>query len=162
MMEYATVAKPKIKFKTYRYTTNIYWQGDRAGILASGEKPEFRVASPPEFHGEEGVWTPEDLFVAAVNACTMTTFAAFAERVQLPVFSYCSTAQGILEVVDGTYRFTKIILQPHIVLNSADLVEEAKKTLDDAHQKCLISNSINAEVVVEPIIEVQPQKVVSF
>jgi peroxiredoxin-like protein len=162
MMQTATISKPKITYKTYRYTTTLYWQGNRSGILASGDKQEFRVASPPEFHGEEGVWTPEDLFVGAVNTCMMTTFAAFAERVQLPVLSYCSTAQGILEVVNGKYQFTKIILQPHIILHSADVVEEAKKTLDEAHQKCIISNSIHSEVIVEPIIEVQPQKVVSF
>lgn len=159
-MERVTAYKPKITYKTFRYTTTLYWVGDRAGMLASGDKQEFRVASPPEFQGEEGVWTPEDLFVGAVNACTMTTFAAFAERVQLPIVSYSSLAQGILEYVDGKYQFTKIIFQPHIVLHSADLVEEAKKTLDDAHQKCLISNSIRSEVVLEPIIEVQPQKLV--
>ncbi|MBI3191832.1 MAG: OsmC family protein, partial [Pedosphaera parvula] len=55
---------------------------------------EFRVASPPEFKGEAGVWTPEDLFVAAVNVCTMTTFAAFAQRLNLPVLSYRCEAEG--------------------------------------------------------------------
>lgn len=159
-MESLTVSKPKKSYKTFRYTTSVHWERNRAGILGSFDKPEFRVASPPEFQGEEGVWTPEDLFVGAVNACTMTTFVAFAERIHLPILAYSSTAQGFLEYMDGTYRFTKIILQPYIVLPSTDLVEEAKKTLDEAHKKCLISNSILSEVILEPIIEVQTQNVV--
>lgn len=154
-MEMATVTKPRVKYKSFTYLTKLEWVGNRAGILGSGEKQEFRVASPPEFQGEEGVWTPEDLFVGAVNACMMTSFAAFAERLQLPIISYSSTAQGILEFVDGNYQFTKIILRPHVIVQSANLVEEAKKTLDVAHEKCLISNSIHSDVIMEPIIEVQ-------
>jgi peroxiredoxin-like protein len=154
-MVLATLPKPRVKYKTFTYITKLDWLENRAGILGSGDKQEFRVASPPEFEGEDGVWTPEDLFVGAVNACMMTTFAAYAQRLQLQVLSYSSTAQGILEFVDGKFRFTKIILQPHIIVQSANLVEEAKKTLDVAHEKCMISNSIQSNVIIEPIIEVQ-------
>jgi len=33
-------------------------------------------------------------------------------------------------------------------------VEQTHRTLDDAHDGCLIANSINAEVVIEPVIRV--------
>jgi len=39
-----------------------------AATFSSSGKPSFRVASPPEFRGEEHVWTPEDLFVAHVES----------------------------------------------------------------------------------------------
>ncbi|MBL7996024.1 OsmC family protein [bacterium] len=144
-----TSATLKSKYKTFTYHTNLQWLENRAGLLNSEGKPGFRVASPPEFKGEAGVWTPEDLFVAAVETCTMTTFLAFAQRLQIPLVSYGSSAEGMLEFADGGYRFTKIILRPKIVVEHETAIEQAKKTIDDAHHNCLIANSIKSEVVLE-------------
>ena len=113
----------------------------------------MRVASPPEFKGEEGVWTPEDLFVAALEACTMTTFAAFSLRLGIPVVSYESTAEGLLEFDDGGYRFTRVWIRPVVVVATEEAVAQAGKTLHDAHAKCLITHSVRTEVVLEPRVE---------
>jgi peroxiredoxin-like protein len=145
-------AQPRIKFKTYNYQTEITWVGSRAGMIRSEGKPEFRVASPPEFKGEAGVWTPEDLFVAAIESCTMTTFAAFAQKKELPVISYMSHAEGFMENVDGKYKFTKIILKPTIVILDQSSLQLTEQTLNEAHHNCFIANSIQAEVILEPKI----------
>ncbi len=145
--------KPKRTYKTFTYQTQLQWVGDKAGILQSGEKPNFRIASPPEFKGEAGVWTPEDLYVAAIDSCVLMTFSTFARHNNLSILSYTSDAEGFLEFVDGNYRFTKVILRPKIALKHADEIELAKKTLHDAHQKCLISNSICTKVIIEPVIK---------
>ena len=83
----------------------------------------------------------------------MTTFLAFAQRLNLPVVSYHSRAEGVLEFVEGAYRFTKVILRPAVVVAHAEDIEPASKTLHDAHKSCLIANSIRAEVVLEPRME---------
>jgi len=151
-------AQPKVKHKSFTYHTGLKWEkGTRAGMLSSDGKPAFRVASPPEFKGEEGVWSPEDLLVAAVEACTLTTFVAFALRLNLPVVSYRSSAEGLLEFQEGNYRFTRIFLRPEIVVETAGAVDQTTKTIHDAHEKCLIANSIRAEIIVEPIIKVAGQ-----
>lgn len=153
-MEPTTVtAQPKVKHKTFTYHTELMWLDNRAGMLRSEGKPAFRVASPPEFKGETGVWTPEDLFVAAVEACTMTTFMAFTQRQNLPVVSYQSRAEGVMEFVDGSYRFTKIFLRPSVLVANTEALAAATKALHDAHKSCLIANSICAEVLLEPKIE---------
>jgi peroxiredoxin-like protein len=139
----------KSKYKTFTYHTNLRWLENRAGQMHSQGKPDFRVASPPEFKGETGVWTPEDLFVAAVETCTMTTFLAFAIRLQIPLVSYESSSEGSLEFTDGGYRFTKIIVRPIVVVGNEAAIGQAQKTMDDAHHNCLIANSIQSEVVIE-------------
>jgi organic hydroperoxide reductase OsmC/OhrA len=148
--------QPNVRYKTFRYNTGLQWLADKSGELSSDGKPSFRVSSPPEFKGEAGVWTPEDLFVAAVDICMMTTFLAFAQRRQLPIVSYTSKAEGILEFVDGGYRFTNVKLQPAIVVASEGALEQVRQTLHDAHESCLIANSIGAEVTVDATITVQP------
>lgn len=154
MSEQIAQAPVAAKYKTFIYRTDLEWIGNRAGTLRAAGKPEFRVASPPEFKGEAGVWTPEDLFVAAVNVCTMTTFAAFAQRLNLPVLSYRCEAEGVLEFMEGGYRFTRVTLRPEIVVESDAAVAQAEKTLGDAHKSCIVSNSIVATVVIEPKIRV--------
>jgi organic hydroperoxide reductase OsmC/OhrA len=150
-----TAPQPKVRHKSFTYHTGFKWEkGSHAGMLSSPGKNEFRLASPPEFKGEEGVWTPEDLFVAAVEACTLTTFVAFALRLNLPVVSYYSTSEGLLEFHEGKYQFTRVYVRPEIVVETADAVEQTEKTIHDAHEKCLIANSVRSKVIVEPTIKI--------
>lgn len=147
-------SKPAIRRKSFTYRTAITWVGKRAGITSSGEKLPFRTASPPEFKGEEGVWTPEDLFVAAVNSCQMTTFVSFAMKLELPVASYESEAEGTLEFADGGYRFTRVVVRPRVVVSDPEAVDAVRKALDDAHDACLVARSIRAEVLLETVVDV--------
>jgi organic hydroperoxide reductase OsmC/OhrA len=154
-MTQAATAQPHIKRKTFHYETDVTWLIGRAGMLKSGEKPEFRVASPPEFQGEAGVWTPEDLFVGAVNACSMSTFLAYAQKKELSFLSYQSRAVGILEFSEGKYWFTRILLKPEIIVGSIEDAALAEKVLYEAHNACFLTNSVKSEVVLEPEIKVQ-------
>lgn len=159
MSENAVLSQPRAKFKSFRYQTELEWVGGRASMVRSDGKPSFRVASPPEFNGEAGVWTPEDLLVAAVETCTMTTFVSFAERRNLAIVSYVSCAEGLMENVEGSFQFTKIILKPTIVISDPADLDSVRQTLDDSHKKCFIANSIRAEILLEPkIVPLTPEK----
>ena len=153
-MTNATESKGAIRRKSFQYRTGIEWAGGRGGTLRSEGKKEFRVASPPEFKGEEGVWSPEDLFVAAVESCTMTTFLSFAEKAGLSVISYRSRAEGLLEYTGSGYQFTRVEIRPRITVVRGDSRELAAKLVEDAHRNCLIANSIHSEVTVTPEIVV--------
>lgn len=144
----------KVQHKTFTYKTELRWIGETAGELSAERKAPIRVASPPEFRGEEGTWTPEDLFVASLEICTMTSFLALAQRQQLPIEEYESHAEGTLESLDGVYRFTRVTLRPRIVIADGAAVRQTARALHDAHSGCLISNSVRCEVVVEPVIEI--------
>jgi organic hydroperoxide reductase OsmC/OhrA len=147
--------QPKVKHKTFTYSTNLTWMEGRSGTMGSDGKPSLRVSSPPEFKGESGVWTPEDLYVGSIEICHMTTFLAFAARLKMPVVSYQSKAHGILEFIDGDYRFTRVILFPTIVVEREASEEDVLACLRDSHKHCIISNSINTLVEVNPTIITQ-------
>jgi peroxiredoxin-like protein len=147
------------KFKSFQFQTELKWAGDRAGIIRSEGKPAFRVSSPSEFKGESGVWTPEDLFVAAVETCAMITFMAFAERAKVPIISYTSHAEGLLENVEGTYQFTQIILKPTIVISDETVMDLACRAFEQSQRKCFIANSIRAEVLTQPKIVVESTRI---
>ncbi len=143
---------PRTRPKTFVYRTGVRWTGKRVGTLMSAEKPDLRVASPPEFQGESGVWTPEDLLVASLEACTMMTFVALAEKRGLPLVSWQSEAEGRLEASGGRYRFTQMVLRPTIVVGEATAVARAVELVHEAHQRCFVANSLRTEIRIEPLI----------
>ncbi len=142
----------EVRSKTYTYRTSVRWTERKMGVIASAGKPEVQMATPPEFKGHEGIWSPEDLFVASVNVCVMSTFLAFAERAGITFHSYESEAEGRLELVDGKFQFTTIVLKPRITLQPGGDVGKTKDILAKAEANCLISNSIKTRVTVEPTI----------
>jgi peroxiredoxin-like protein len=139
-----------VRGKQYRYTTSVRWTGEKKGVLAVAGKPSVEVATPPEFRGHEGIWSPEDLYVASVNSCIMTTFLAFAERAEIALAGFESEAEGLLEFVDGSLRFTRIVVRPRIALRSEEDRGKAEEILRKAERSCLVSNSIRTETAVEP------------
>lgn len=135
----------------YFYSTEVEWTGERHGDLRAPVLPNMQVDAPPEFKGHDGVWTPEHLFVAAVNSCFMTTFLAIAENSKLEFVSFSTNAKGKLEKLDGQgFIMTEVVLRPKLVINHARDVERAGRILEKAEKNCLISNSIKTETTLEP------------
>jgi len=140
------------RYKSFTYRTSTEWSQDRQGTLRSEGKTAVEISSPPEFKGVDGIWSPEDLFVAAAEICTMTTFLSFGERKNIPLISYRSSAEGLLEFVEGKYQFTKITILPEITVGNAWTQEQVEELVHKAHVHCLIANSIKATVEIEPTI----------
>lgn len=142
-------AKPK----SYRYHATVKWAGQRKGVMSCAGKPDVEVATPPEFKGHEGIWSPEDLFVSSANICVMTTFLSVAERAGLQFASYESAAEGTLELVEGTFQFTTITIKPTLTLKAGADPAKARELLEKAEAMCLISHSMKARVTLQPTIE---------
>ncbi len=145
----------KIKHKQFVFKTSTLWSDGKSGVLSSEGKPSFNVASPAEFKSESGSWSPEDLFVASVEACHMATFMSFAAKKGLQIVSYRSHTNGVLEFVDGDYRFTRIVIFPTIVVSSSAIESEVHAILQETETHCLVTNSIDSIVEVNPTIIVQ-------
>ncbi|TKS61169.1 MAG: osmotically inducible protein OsmC [Nitrospira sp.] len=141
-----------VRSKVYMYHTTVRWTEQRKGVISCAGKPDVQVATPPEFKGHEGIWSPEDLFVASANICLMTTFLAVAERAGLAFSSYESAADGRLELVEGKFQFTAIAIKPTITLKAVADAAKAKELIEKAEANCLISNSMKARVTLEPVI----------
>jgi len=141
-----------VRSKVYLYHTTVRWTEQRKGTISCAGKPDVSVATPPEFKGHEGIWSPEDLFVASANVCLMTTFLAVAERAGLAFSSYESAAEGRLEIVEGKFQFTTITIKPTIVLNAVGDATKARELIEKAEANCLISNSMKARVILDPVI----------
>ena len=154
----STPPLPKKRYKSFEYQTSTVWKSDRRGCIASDGKPDLDVASPPEFKGVAGVWTPEDLFVAAIDICQMTTFLALAARADVQLVSYRSAAHGHLEFDGGGYRFTKVTLKPKITVTGGTERTAVERIVNEAHIQCLVGRSVNTAIDVIPEIVEGPDQ----
>jgi organic hydroperoxide reductase OsmC/OhrA len=140
----------KKSWKSFHYHSRGVWKQGRRIMISAEGKPDLEISSPPEFKGDHGIWTPEDLFVTALNVCIMETFLAFAEQKGLGLAAYSSSAEALLEFKDGKYRFTEITVRPQVAVKSQQDVERARPIMENAHANCFVSNSITTSVRVLP------------
>ena len=138
----------EVRSKVYTYRTAVKWIEQKKGIISCDGKPEIQVATLPEFNGHEGIWSLEDLSVAAANLCVMTTFLVLAERGTLAFTSYHCDAEGRLEPVDGKFQVTVMTLRPHITLTPGGDAGKAKGLSEKAEANCLISISMKTRVTL--------------
>ena len=98
--------------KAHRFPVSIEWKEGRLTTASSPDKPELEVATPPEFKGGiAGVWSPEDLLVAATASCYAVTLLAVAERKRVELFDLDVEGTGHLELCrDGHFHFIAIEL----------------------------------------------------
>ena len=145
----------KQKNRKFIYRTKVSWIEEKKGILCSSGKPTIGVATPPEFKGHEGMWTPEELFVASVNICIKTTFLHYAQKNNFEFLSYESEAEGTLERIGNQFVFSEIKVKPKISIKSRSQLEKVKELIQLSGKNCLISNSIKTKVEVIPEISTQ-------
>jgi organic hydroperoxide reductase OsmC/OhrA len=95
--------------------------------------------------GLPGVWSPEDLLVAATASCYAVTLAAIAERSGVELTALDVGGLGHVERgVDGRFWFTVVELSVEVSANAdPDLVE---RLAAKAEQACIVSLALDVPV----------------
>lgn len=133
--------------KTYEVSTRVRWTGERTGLVELDGKSPLHISAPPELKGRPGEWTPEDLFVEALESCLMLTFASLCEGSDLTLLVYESEAVGYLVKGPHGFAFERVEIAPRIeVRGSEDL---ARQLLQQAKELCMVGRSVACEVVVQ-------------
>ena len=109
---------------------------------------------PAQLHGVEGILTPENAFVGALNTCYMLMFLWSCERLKVDLVSYEYEAEGhVMEFLDRTSTFDRIVLRPTIAARGCT-VETVKRALKLAEKYSLVWQLIKAKVSLEPMIRI--------
>ncbi len=122
--------------------------------LSAAQLPVMRTASPADFDGPGDRWSPETLLVGAVADCFILTFRAVAAASKLPWNALTCSAEGVLDRVEKTTRFTSIVMHARLCVPEGTSVDQARRALEKAEHNCLITNSLNADIRFEPEVEV--------
>ena len=128
----------------------------RAGLLnngvtllnASDVDTGIESATPTEFGGKEGFWSPETLLLGAAAGCFINTFQFFAKRMKFEFDGITCEAEGTVERVEGKSVFTGITVYPTIMIADESLRPTILDAVEKARRYCLVSNSLKCPVQI--------------
>ena len=128
--------------KRYLFKNTVLKEGDKPAKTTFSGLADVEVGPAPEFEGSPETLNPEEMFVAAINNCLMTTFFYFVRKSNVEVLSYFSKAQGQLEKQKDGFRFTHVDVRAEVTLAQQHLAEKIRQIGDLAEKYCLISRSV--------------------
>jgi organic hydroperoxide reductase OsmC/OhrA len=121
--------------------------------LTAGGAPALRMAPPPQFDGPGDAWSPEELFLAAVESCFLFTLRAVARMSKLEFSCLTLEADGIVDRADRITRYTEIALRAVLTVPPGTDRAVAVMALEKTKSACLVSASISTPIRLE--VEIQ-------
>ena len=112
--------------------------------------PALRSAPPLDFDGPGDAWSPEHLFLAAVETCFLFTLRAVAHASRIEFTALEVRATGTVDRQDGATRFTEIVLRPKLTLPPGADRDRALRALDKSERTCLVTASLSTPIRLEP------------
>ncbi len=147
---YLRVKEGAMKPLPHRYEARISSGPDGYATLSSAGVPDLRTAPPLDFDGPGDAWSPEQLLVAAVEACFLLTFRAIAKASRIEFTSLSVEGEGIVDRSNGGMRFTEIVLRPRVALPAGVDTVRVRRALEKAERTCLVTASLGTTVRLEP------------
>ncbi len=132
----------------WKFETSMQWSGGEEGVAACAGKPDVAIASPPEFGGKPGIWTPEDLLISAIESCLLMTTLSVLTRQKIALKGYSSRATGTMEKTPEGLRFTGLDVAISLQVAEAADIEKATRAIGIAEKYCPISNAVKFPVKV--------------
>jgi len=136
------------EFLEGKYSREHTWTFDGGFTVPAAPSP----LNVPVAYGNPANVDPEEAFVAAVSSCHMLTFLYLAYQAGFQVETYEDSAIGQMNKNDrGIPWVSQVTLHPKIVYcaDKSPAVQEQAELHHQAHEQCIIANSIKTEVVVD-------------
>jgi len=132
------------------FETTVEWKDGYPGRMQGQNGLTVDYSPPAELDGMKGPMTPEDAFVGAANMCYQIVFRSVAAGLGLKVVEYRCRAVGDLQTVDGAKKFVRLTLRPEVRFAPGGNLANLDKAITTTKRKCLVTNSMALEVVIEP------------
>lgn len=151
---------------THDFSSSLTWELSQGGttqnprkfsrnhVVQVSGKPPLEVSAAKPFRGDSAKYNPEDLLLSAVSSCHMMSYLYVCSQHHVEVLSYTDEANGILEVVGEGGKFTKVELNPVVVLRNEKDINLAKELHKKASELCFIANSCDFPIVYNPTVSV--------
>ncbi|TAE60255.1 MAG: OsmC family peroxiredoxin [Bacteroidetes bacterium] len=154
--------------KIHSYSAHIVWTGNlgagtqnytsygRDFTVSIKNKPPLLGSADAAFRGDAARYNPEELLLASLSSCHMLWYLHFCADAGITVLSYSDVCSGAMaEKANGSGYFTKVLLQPAVIITDASKVEQAIHLHEKANQYCFIANSVNFPVLHKPTVQVK-------
>ena len=135
------------------YTVTAAGGAEGDVVTEAAALPPIMAASPPQFGGPTGRWSPETLLVAAVADCYILSFRAIAKATKLPWDAIECAVSGTLDRVEKVTQFTEFHVRATLRVPPGTDQAKARAAMERAEQICLITNSLKGTAHLDATVE---------
>jgi peroxiredoxin-like protein len=129
----------------HHYTVVVAGKPEGDVSVSAAELDTITSAPPAEFGGPGNRWSPESFLVAAVADCFVLSFRAVASASKLLWVSLECEAEGKLDRIEGTTKFTEFEVRAKLTIHQDTPAETAQRALEKAESICLVTNSLSGK-----------------
>lgn len=129
----------------HHYTASASAEAIGSVQISAPTLPRIETASPPEFDGPGGTWSPEALLCAALANCFILTFRAIARAAHYNWVTLDCRVEGVLEHIGNTTQFTRFATAARLTIPPGADDGKARLLLNRSEHACLIANSLRGE-----------------
>lgn len=129
--------------------TRLVWREGEICDISFGDREKIGVTGKSNLEKYDKAWSPVHLMVSAVESCFLATFLAIAERSRVEIKSFKSTAEGVIDTIDGKRTaITSITIRPKVELINESDKTRLPKLFEKAEEYCTVGNSLNFKVKI--------------
>lgn len=136
------------------YEVHLAGGADGYAKVSAAGIPELQSAPPLDFDGPGDAWSPEHLFLAAVETCFLFTLQSVARASKFEFISLELSGEGKVDRKDGAMRFSEIVLRPRLRVRAGTDKDRALRILEKSEKACLVSASLSTPVRLESVVVV--------
>ena len=146
------------KDEIQRFSPGVVWSGDGKGcgeITAAGGTLKIPIGGSTELGGCGRGANPEELLLASVGACFVSTWAIFLKKLNVAYAEPALRVTGELGK-DPAGGFKMLSAKIHARVPSSLFAErkaDIEKTLQLAGKYCIVSKATKASMPVEVVVE---------
>ena len=133
--------------RTIDFYAGVTWRGEKFGEVFAGKEKQSRglMNPPPVFGGIEGSFNAEEMLLASLALCKMSTFLHFVRENEIELVWFENDVKGTLTKGRNGFAFTHFVVDTKITVGKGNR-EKAEEATKLAERFCLISNSLNGEM----------------
>jgi len=141
--------------KALRYGAVVRWDRESGGEVSCRSAVDFKVDTPTEFSGRGRYPCPDQVFLAAIGGCLLTTFLHFKRRLDLEVEDVRVSVEGKVALVGaGGYRIEWVDAILHVKAKNGE-GDLARRCAELARDYCHITRTIEKALPVRVYVEVE-------
>jgi organic hydroperoxide reductase OsmC/OhrA len=130
----------------------VEWDGETGGVIQCNSCSELRLDMPVEFDGQGKGPCPDQLFLASISGCLLTTFLHFARRLGVDVRSINIRSNAELSMGEEGYRI-RMVSSRILFAAAPEATELAERCARLSKEYCHITRSLEASFPVNVEIE---------
>ena len=140
--------------KNLRYQVDLSWDGESGGFVGCENCDDLKVDVPREFTGLGRSPCPDQLFLASIGGCLLTTFLHFKGRFKIDVVDVnISIFEDITLIRSEGYRIRSVKAAMCVKGKPGD-ADIIKRCAELAKDYCHITKSIEGCIPLDVSVEV--------